>query len=408
MEENCDVLIIGGGPSGSIAACKLLKAGFSVTILEKLEFPRFVIGESLLPKCNEVLESIGILDVIKEQGFMLKPGAIFIDEDKIEEIIDFRDNLGQKCNTSFQVKREEFDNVLLQTAIKLGADVRHKVEVIDYDNEKNIIYAQNEDGVKSSFKARFVLDASGYGRVLPQLLNLDEPSDLKLRNAILTRMTGETRRDKENEGFIDIVIHDDNKAWFWGIPFSDGVTSIGIVCEENYFLDTGLSKEEFLLKAINSHKYLKEKYKNAKQVAPVQIINGYSASIKKMYGKNFAMSGNATEFLDPVFSSGVTLALESSSRVASLIIDQLNDKKVDWQKDYEDYMMIGINVFREFVYAWYDGRLKKIFYATNKSPKIKQSIASILSGYVWDENNYFVKDTKKKIDALVFMSESRN
>ncbi len=264
MEENCDVLIIGGGPSGSIAACKLLKAGFSVTILEKLEFPRFVIGESLLPKCNEVLESIGILDVIKEQGFMLKPGAIFIDENKIEEIIDFRDNLGQKCNTSFQVKREEFDNVLLQTAIKLGADVRHKVEVIDYDNEKNIIYAQNEDGVKSSFKARFVLDASGYGRVLPQLLNLDEPSDLKLRNAILTRMTGETRRDKENEGFIDIVIHDDNKAWFWGIPFSDGVTSIGIVCEENYFLDTGLSKEEFLLKAINSYKYLKEKYRNAK------------------------------------------------------------------------------------------------------------------------------------------------
>ena len=408
MEENCDVLIIGGGPSGSIAACKLLKAGFSVTILEKLEFPRFVIGESLLPKCNEVLESIGILDVIKEQGFMLKPGAIFIDENKIEEIIDFRDNLGQKCNTSFQVKREEFDNVLLQTATKLGADVRHKVEVIDYDNEKNIIYAQDENGVKSSFKARFVLDASGYGRVLPQLLNLDEPSDLKLRNAILTRMTGETRRDKDNEGFIDIVIHDDNKAWFWGIPFSDGVTSIGIVCEENYFLDTGLSKEEFLLKAINSHKYLKEKYKNAKQVAPVRIINGYSASIKKMYGKGFAMSGNATEFLDPVFSSGVTLALESSSRVASLIIDELNGKEVDWQKDYEDYMMMGINVFREFVYAWYSGKLRKIFYAKNKSKQIKQSIASILSGYVWDENNYFVKNTKQRIDALVEMSESQN
>ena len=143
-----------------------------MTILEKLEFPRFVIGESLLPKCNEVLESIGILDIIKEQGFMLKPGAIFIDENKIEEIIDFRDNLGQKCNTSFQVKREEFDNVLLQTAIKLGADVRHKVEVIDYDNEKNIIYAQNEDGVKSSFKARFVLDASGYGRVSPCKIDL--------------------------------------------------------------------------------------------------------------------------------------------------------------------------------------------------------------------------------------------
>ncbi len=90
-------------------------------------------------------------------------------------------------------------------------------------------------------------------------------------------------------------------------------------------------------------------------------------------------------FSDPVFSSGVTLALESSSRVASLIIDELNGKEVDWQKDYEDYMMMGINVFREFVYAWYSGKLRKIFYAKNKSKQIKQSIASILSGYVWDE-----------------------
>ncbi len=141
-------------------------------------------------------------------------------------------------------------------------------------------------------------------------------------------------------------------------------------------------------------------------MVPVRIINGYSASIKKMYGKGFAMSGNATEFLDPVFSSGVTLALESSSRVASLIIDELNGKEVDWQKDYEDYMMMGINVFREFVYAWYSGKLRKIFYAKNKSKQIKQSIASILSGYVWDENNYFVKNTKQRIDALVQMSES--
>jgi hypothetical protein len=104
--------------------------------------------------------------------------------------------------------------------------------------------------------------------------------------------------------------------------------------------------------------------------------------------------------LDPVFSSGVTLALESSSRVASLIIDELNGKEVDWQKDYEDYMMMGINVFREFVYAWYSGKLRKIFYAKNKSKQIKQSIASILSGYVWDENNYFVKNTKQRIDAI--------
>lgn len=403
MEENCDVLVIGGGPSGSVAACKLLKAGFSVTILEKLEFPRFVIGESLLPRCNEILEKNGLIDVIEEQGFMLKPGAIFIDENKQEELIDFRNNLGQKWGTSYQVKREEFDNVLLETAKKWGADVRHKYEVIAYDNDNNKVTATDENGEEKVFKARFVLDASGYGRVLPKLLDLDIPSDLRLRNAIFTRVEGETRREEDKEGFIDIVIHDDNKAWLWGIPFSDGVTSIGVVCEESYFEKTGLSLEEFFDKVINEHEYLKEKYKDAKKLRPVGVINGYSAAIKTMHGKGFALSGNATEFLDPVFSSGVTLALESSDRVGDLIIKELNGEKVDWQKDYEDYMMIGINVFREFVYAWYEGKLRKIFYAPNKAEKIKQSIASILSGYVWDEDNYFVKNSKQKIDALISM-----
>ena len=403
MEENCDVLVIGGGPSGSVAACKLLKAGFSVTILEKLEFPRFVIGESLLPRCNEILEKNGLIDVIEEQGFMLKPGAIFIDENKQEELIDFRNNLGQKWGTSYQVKREEFDNVLLETAKKWGADVRHKYEVIAYDNDNNKVTATDENGEEKVFKARFVLDASGYGRVLPKLLDLDIPSDLRLRNAIFTRVEGETRREEDKEGLIDIVIHDDNKAWLWGIPFSDGVTSIGVVCEESYFEETGLSLEDFFDKVINEHEYLKEKYKDAKKLRPVGVINGYSAAIKTMHGKGFALSGNATEFLDPVFSSGVTLALESSDRVGDLIIKELNGEKVDWQKDYEDYMMIGINVFREFVYAWYEGKLRKIFYAPNKAEKIKQSIASILSGYVWDEDNYFVKNSKQKIDALISM-----
>ena len=118
MEENCDVLIIGGGPSGSIAACKLLKAGFSVTILEKLEFPRFVIGESLLPKCNEVLESIGILDVIKEQGFMLKPGAIFIDEDKIRAQL--------QVNKKKPVVKSKFQKKLEEMAKQRGVQMPKK------------------------------------------------------------------------------------------------------------------------------------------------------------------------------------------------------------------------------------------------------------------------------------------
>lgn len=402
---NYDVVIIGGGPSGSLAACKLRKEGYSVAILERLDFPRFVIGESLLPRCNEILEKNGLLKLIQDEGYIVKAGAVFIDEEKQEEVIDFTNNLGQKWGTSFQVKREEFDNVLLQTAKGLGADVLHGITVTDYDNENNIIKAVDRNDNEFIYKANFVLDASGYGRVLPKILDLDIPSDLKLRNAIFTRIKGEVRREGHYEGFIDIVIHDNNQAWLWVIPFSDGTTSIGVVCEENYFTSTGLTQEEFFDKVISEHKYLKQKLQNAHKLQPVGRIEGYSAAIKKMYGKGFALSGNATEFLDPVFSSGVTLALESSDRVADLIIQELKGEDVDWQKDYEEYMMIGINVFREFVYAWYEGKLRKIFYCQNKSEKIKQSVASILSGYVWDKENYFVTDTKSKIDTLVQLCE---
>lgn len=402
---NYDVVIIGGGPSGSLAACKLRKEGYSVVILERLDFPRFVIGESLLPRCNEILDKNGLIKLIQDEGYIVKGGAIFIDEEKQEEVIDFTNNLGQKWGTSFQVKREEFDNVLLQTAKSLGADVFHGITVTDYDNENNIIKAVDRDGKEFTYKANFVLDASGYGRVLPKILDLDIPSDLKLRNAIFTRIKGEVRREGHLEGFIDIVIHDDNKAWLWVIPFSDGTTSIGIVCEEQYFTSTGLTQEEFFDKVINDHNYLKEKLATAEKLQPVGRIEGYSAAIKKMYGKGFALSGNATEFLDPVFSSGVTLALESSDRVADLIIQELKGEEVDWEKDYEEYMMIGINVFREFVYAWYEGKLRKIFYCPKKAETIKKSVASILSGYVWDKDNYFVTDTKAKIDTLVQLCE---
>lgn len=262
--EKCDVLIIGGGPSGSVAACKLLNAGFSVTILEKLDFPRFVIGESLLPRCNQILDDNNLINTIEAQNYMVKGGAIFINEDKKEQYIDFRNNLGQKWGTSFQVKREEFDNVLLNSAKKLGADVRHGYEVTAYDNEKNQITAKDREGNTKEFDARFVLDASGYGRVLPKIMDLDVPSDLKLRNAIFTRVKGEFRRDGDAEGFIDIVIHDDNQAWLWVIPFSDGTTSFGVVCEEEYFTKTGLSKEAFFDKVISDHKYLKEKFESRK------------------------------------------------------------------------------------------------------------------------------------------------
>ena len=401
--KECDVLIIGGGPSGSIAGANLAQKGFSVEIVEKIDFPRFVIGESLLPKCNDILSKNGLLDRIQRQGYILKAGAIFENEKEEQEIYHFRENIGEPHNTTFQVKREEFDHQLLKGAEEFGATVTHGIEVTDYNQDENIVSAVDKDGKVITYKAKFVLDASGYGRVLPRILDLETPSTMKPRKAIFTRIENDIRPKGELGGYITIFIHGDNDAWIWVIPFIDGTTSVGIVCEDAYFDNMNMDPEEFWDYIISNNVNARKRFKNAKKLNPVGKIDGYSSNVKTMYGKGFALAGNATEFLDPVFSSGVTLALTSGDLAADLIAKELNGEEVDWQKEYQEYMMLGVNVFRDFVLAWYDGRLHKVFFSPLKKEMFTRSISSILSGYVWNQKNVFVGQSKNKIDLLIEM-----
>ena len=399
----CDVLIIGGGPSGAIAGANLAQKGFSVEIIEKLDFPRFVIGESLLPHCNAILAKNNLLDRITKQDYMFKPGAIFENEKKEYERYDFRLNIGEPHNTSFQVKREEFDDELLKGASDFGANVQHGVEVVDYNQDKNIVTTKDGDGKEEQYKAKFVLDASGYGRVLPQILDLEIPSELKPRKAIFTRIDNDIRAEGELAGYITIFIHGDNDAWIWVIPFADGTTSVGVVCEDEYYDKMNMTPEEFWDYIIYNDVNAKERFKNATKLQEVGKIDGYSSNVKTMFGKGFALAGNATEFLDPVFSSGVTLALVSGDMAADLIARELNGEEVDWQKEYQDEMMIGVDVFRAFVLAWYDGRLHEIFFSAPKKEMFTRAISSILSGYVWNTKNVFVEKSDEKIDLLIKM-----
>lgn len=395
-----DVLIIGGGPAGSIAAASLVQKGYSVSVVEKVPFPRFVIGESLLPRCNELLEMNGMLEMVDKHGFTVKRGAAF-DMHGTLESYDFSENIGQKFGTSYQVKREEFDDLLLKQAVGFGATLFEETEITAFDVETTTAAAVDKEGNSLTFKAKFALDASGYGRVFPRLLGLDEPSELKVRSAVFTRITGDIRPTDETEGYIYIYVHGNNDAWIWCIPFSDGITSVGVVCTEEYFSSFGLENEAFWDEIITSTVGAKERFANAVKIVPVGKIDGYSANVKSMVGKNYCMAGNATEFLDPVFSSGVTLALESGNQAAILIDKQLKGEMVDWEAKYVAYMMKGINVFREFVGAWYDGRLQSIFCVEEKPEKIKRAIASILGGYVWDDNNIFVKNPKSAMAAVI-------
>ncbi|MDG6774325.1 NAD(P)/FAD-dependent oxidoreductase [Thiomicrorhabdus sp. ZW0627] len=403
--KTCDVFIIGGGPAGSIAAAKLVQAGYSVKLVERQTFPRFVIGESLLPRCNQLLNEANMLEAIENANFQFKGGVAFQDQSKFE-IFHFDDNLGEPFNSSFQVKRETFDHELLKDAERKGADVEFESEVTAYDPEQNIVTVKTKQGDIETYQARKVIDASGYGRVLPRLLELDAKPKQALRRATFCRVKGDIRPDDGTDGYIYVDVHGDNDAWIWNIPFNDGITSVGIVCTEEYFQSFNLSEAEFWDRIVETTPGSKHRYQNATKINEVNSLSGYSAAVKKLYGDNFVLVGNASEFLDPVFSSGVTLALESGSVAADLTIKELEGEQVDWQTEYEDYMMLGIDVFREFVNAWYDGRLQTIFFAADKEPKIKQSITSVLSGYVWNKHNFFVKNSGVAVDTLVAMIES--
>ena len=396
-----DVVIIGGGPAGAISAIQLRNAGYSVKVLEKIKFPRFVIGESLLPRCNELLDEVGILATVEEAYFQLKGGVTFQNEEDEYKIIHFTENLGQKYNSSFQVRREVFDNLLLDKAEELGASIGMETEVIAYDENENIVTAVDKEGKEKSYHARKVIDASGYGRVLPRLLNLESNSSLASRCAVFCRVKNDIRAKDGTDGYISVYIVGDNDAWIWNIPLSATETSVGIVCSEEYFQVFDGDKDAFWNHIVENNSHAKVRYAKASKINDVGRVGGYSSDVTKMFGDNFVLVGNATEFLDPIFSSGVTLALESGVKVSNLTIAEFEGKNVDWEVEYQEYMMIGIDVFREYVNAWYDGRLQTILFSDKlTADKIERKVVSVLSGYVWDETNMFVHSPKEALESI--------
>lgn len=401
--KEVDVFIIGAGPAGSIAGGKLVQEGFSVKVVDKLKMPRFVIGESLLPRCNQLLENANMLQPVIDAGFQLKKGVAFTNEFGGYCALDFSKNLGQKWGTSFQVKREIFDKLLIDEAAKKGCDVEFEIEVIAYDEEKNIITVKDLKGNEEKYHAKKVLDASGYGRVLPRLLDLEADPSQEFRKATFARVDKDVRPKGETNGYIFATIIGENDGWMWNIPFSDGTSSVGIVCTQKHFESFGMSDEEFWEHIVRTHPYTKERYKDSKRIVDVGGLSGYSSAVKKLYSKNFILTGNASEFLDPVFSSGVTLALESGSKAAELTARELRGEEIDYEVEYEEHMMKGIDVFRDYVNAWYDGTLQTILFSDKKNAEITKKVVSILSGYVWDENNSFVTSSRYALEKTYEM-----
>jgi flavin-dependent dehydrogenase len=398
-----DVLIIGAGPAGSMAAALLAQRGYRVLVLERQKFPRFSIGESLLACSMELLAEAGMVEAVMAKSFQFKNGAVFDREGQFSEF-NFAEKSSAGYPFTFQVPRADFDATLAAEAQRLGAEIRFEVEItaVDFGGEQARVTSRAVDGATEIHEPRFVLDASGFGRTLPRLLNLDRPSAFPPRAAIFCHV-----RDRAVSGAFDrqkirVGIHpQDHSVWSWLIPFSNGISSVGIVASiEHHKARTGTLDEQYW-QALRAEPRLHELLANAETVRPVGEMIGYAATVTSLHGRHFALLGNAAEFLDPVFSSGVTIAMKSASLAAQVLDRQFRGESVDWERDFADELNYGVETFRNFVAGWYEGSLQDVIFFPRQQDNIRRMICSVLAGYVWDRDNpYTGPQSGRRLRAL--------
>jgi len=286
----------------------------------------------------------------------------------------------------------------------MGAEIRyrHEVTAVDLEGDRPRVSARDADGNEYQVEARFILDASGFGRTLPRLLDLETPSNFPLRGAIFTHVADHippgSAFDRQK---IRVTVHPRRPdVWFWTIPFSNGRCSLGVVAEQVFLAQYAGTETERLRAIVAEDPGLSSLLEDAEWDTPARQIVGYSANVKSLWGKGFALLGNAGEFLDPVFSSGVTIAVKSASLATQCLAREFAGEAVDWQADYAVPLKAGVDTFRAFVDAWYAGGFQKIIFHERHTPDIRRMISAILAGYAWDRKNPYVAQAKRRLGVL--------
>jgi flavin-dependent dehydrogenase len=394
------IVVIGAGPAGAVASSYLAKNGFGVVVLEKEGFPRFVIGESLLPQCMDSLEEAGLIPHLIDKGYQKKLGATYF-SGELTCAFSFSQQYSKSWDWTWNVQRMSFDKDLALGAQANGVDFVFgaKVTAVDIHGKDRWVTYETPDQREVRLKASFVIDASGYGRVLPRLFDLERPSVQKPRSAVFAHFKDSKRKGREGED-IFILPYNEKNAWMWVIPFADGTASMGLVAETDEILGYTADDYRGFLDFVRNFPPLKGRFSEPELVRDPVAIHGYSVAVKRMYGEGFVLCGNSTEFLDPVFSSGVTLAAYSGLQAAKLVARELQGEQVEWQTEYEEEVLRGVEVFRSYVDGWYRGDLHTIFFHPDINGPIKDRICSVLAGHVWDQTNPFVRKHKTVLSTL--------
>ena len=386
--STCDVLVIGGGPAGSTAATLLAERGYRVTLLEKAHHPRFHIGESLLPANLPLLEKLGVADEVKAIG-MKKWGAEFVSpwHDHKQEF-EFADAMDKSMPMAYQVRRSEFDEILIRNASRKNARVVEgcRVQNVDFlpDNGGAVVQAIHEDESIETVTARFVLDASGRDTFLGNRFKAKQRNKKHNSAAIYGHFAGAVRNEGKAAGNISIFWFD--YGWFWFIPLLDGATSVGAVIWPYYLKTRGKkSLDIFFQETIALCKPLETLLKNAHLVSPVEATGNFSYECNHTHGKNYLLLGDAYTFIDPVFSSGVMLAMQSAFIGAETVDICLQNpqKAAAALRKFDKSMRTGPKEFSWFIYRVTNPVMRDMFMGPRNIFRVKEALLSVLAGDVF-------------------------
>ena len=401
-----DVVIAGGGPGGSICAARLADHGRRVLVVEKERFPRFHLGESLLPQSMPVLGELGLMEQMHER-FIVKRGACFHDCDGKRMRYDFAEAFDKSVKYAFQVPRDEFDEMLLRRAERAGAEVREGwtvVRVVHDEAGRAVgVEAKDPEGKPTTIAARFVVDATGRDALFAHATRTTTRVPQLDKTALYSHFTGAWRDEGERAGDIQIIIFP--AGWFWFIPFKDGRTSVGVVVSSEWMRTRkpGESVDDLYKRAISESPVVTKVLAEAKQLFPAGAAADFSFRVRELAGEGWITVGDAGGFIDPLFSTGAHLAMYGGMRAADILHAGLDDGDLSPARfaSWSSTMRRGGELFLGSVQAFYGGTLHDYLFTHNQHPFLRHAITSMLAGDVFSSDARWTREMASRFPAAV-------
>jgi len=387
-----DVIVIGGGPAGSTVSTLIAQKGHRVELFERERFPRFHIGESLIPQTYLVLKRLGMLDKMKGSHFVKKYSVQFINaRGKLSEPFYFIDHRPHECSQTWQVRRSEFDHMMLNNAREHGVQVHEGVRVLQvlFEGQRAVgVRIVGEDGGERDIRGKVVVDASGQSSMIIDRLKLREWDPVLKKAALWTYWKGAQRDTGRDEGATLVIQTRGKQGWFWYIPLHDDILSVGVVASYDYLFKNrpGKDLQTIYFEEVAACPGLEPRIAKAQRIEPFRAAKEYSYRSTKAAGDGWALVGDAFGFLDPLYSSGVLLALKSGEMAADAITEGLAKGDTSaaqlgkWEADFGR----GMDRMRRLVCEFYDGFSFGRF--VKKHPHLKGFVTDVLIGDLFKDD----------------------